>query len=100
MNIRTLRLGGGTVIKVRVCKRSALGALVARGHLECRGIKVKQPDGSVHVEVDYKGDPIPEEIVLRPPGMISPQVAVRIVLALSAGDLKGQVAGLEWFVVS
>jgi hypothetical protein len=100
MNIRTLRLGGRTVIKVRVCKRTTSGALVDRGHLECRGVKVKQADGSVRVEVDHNGDPIPEEVVLRPPGVVSPQVAVRIMVALSAGNLKGQVAGLEWFVVS
>jgi hypothetical protein len=100
MNIRTLRLGGGTVIKVRICKRTASGALVHKGHLECRGVKVKQPDGSVHFEVDHNGDPIPEEVVLRPPGVVSPQVAVRIMSALSAGSRKGQVAGLEWSVVS
>ena len=100
MNIRTLRLGGGTVIKVRICKRTAAGALVGKGHLECRGVKVKQPDGSVRVELDHKGEPIPEEVVLRPPGVVSPQAAVRIMSALAAGSLKGQVAGLEWVVVS
>jgi hypothetical protein len=100
MNIRTLRLGGGTVIKVRVCQRSASGALVQKGHLECRGVKVKQPDGRVRVELDHNGEPIPEEVVLRPPGVVSPQAAVRITSALAAGHLKGQVAGLEWFVVS
>jgi hypothetical protein len=88
------------VIKVLIFKRTASGALVAKGHLECRGIKVKQPDGSVHVEVDHNGEPIPEEVVLRPPGVVSPQAAVRIVFALAAGHRKGQVAGLEWSVVS
>jgi hypothetical protein len=73
---------------------------VEKGHLECRGVKVKQADGSVRVELDHNGEPIPEEVVLRPPGVVSPQAAVGIVSALAAGKRKGQVAGLEWFVVS
>jgi hypothetical protein len=88
------------MIKVRVCNRTTSGALVERGFLECRGIKVNRPDGTVLTEVDRKGRPIPEEVVLRPPGVVSPQVAVRIGFALSAGNLKGQIEGLEWFVVS
>jgi hypothetical protein len=88
------------MIKVRVCNRTAAGILVERGFLECRGIRVKRPDGSLLTEVDRKGRPIPEEVILRPPGVVSPQVAVRIGFALSAGDLKGQIDGVEWFVVS
>ena len=88
------------MIKVRVCDRTTAGLLVEKGFLECRGIKVKRPDGSVFVEVDRKGLPVPEEVILRPPGIVSPQTAVRIGLALSAGNLKGHIEGLEWFVVS
>jgi hypothetical protein len=91
---------GKAMIKVRVCNRTTSGALVERGFLECRGIRVKRPDGSELAEVDQKGRPIPEEVILRPPGVVSPLVAVRIGFALSAGNLKGQIDGLEWFVVS
>ena len=87
------------MITVRVCNRNASGVLEERGFLECRGIKVKRPDGNFWVEVDRKGRPIPEEVILRPPGIVSPQVAVRIGFALAAGNLKGQIEGLEWFVV-
>jgi hypothetical protein len=88
------------MIKVRVCGRTTAGQLVEKGFLECRGIKVKRPDGNVFVELDHKGRPVPEEVIMRPPGIVSPQAAVRIGLALSAGSRKGQIEGLEWSVVS
>ena len=88
------------MIKVRVCGKTSAGALIEKGFLECRGIKVRRPDGTVRVEVDRKGRPIPEEVVLHPPGIVSPQTAVRIGFALSAGSLRGHIEGVEWFVVS
>ncbi len=88
------------MIKVRICNQTTSGTLVERGFLEYRGIKVKRPNGGVVVEEDAKGRAIPEEVILRPPGVVSPQVAVRIGFALAAGNRKGQIEGLEWFVVS
>jgi hypothetical protein len=87
------------MIKVRICKRNSAGALVDKGSLECHGIKVRQPDGSVRAEVDDEGHPVPEEVILHPPGVVSPQAAVRISLALAAGKVRGQIEGVEWFVV-
>ncbi len=88
------------MIKVRVCRKTPTGSLVEQGFLECHGIKVRRPDGTVRVEVDPKRRPIPEEVSLHPPGVVTPQTAVQIGFALSAGNLRGQIEGLEWFVVS
>ncbi len=88
------------MIRVRICRRTAEGALVELGFLECRGLKVKRADGTIVRQLDAQGQPIREEVSLRPPGVVSPQVAVRIGFALSAGNLNGQIEGLEWFVVS
>jgi hypothetical protein len=88
------------MIRVRVCRRTASGALVEKGFLECHGLKVKQPDGTVTAELDLQGRPVPEEVILRPPGVVSPQGAVRISHSVAAGNLKGKIEGSEWFVVS
>src|SRR5947209_18568081 len=89
-----------TMIRVRICRRTASGALVEKGFLECYGLKIKRADGSVAAELDAQGQPVREEVILRPPGVVSPKAAVRIGFALSAGNLKGQIEGLEWSVVS
>jgi hypothetical protein len=88
------------MLKVRVCDKTPSGALVEKGYLECRGIKVRLPDGRVQTDVDRKGLPVPEELVLHPPGVVSPHTAVRIGFALSAGHRQGQTDGVEWCVVS
>jgi hypothetical protein len=88
------------MIKVRVCTRTPSGALTGRGFLEYHGLKLKRPDGSVGIERDRKGQPVPQEVILRPPGVVSPQAAVHIGFALSAGNVRGQIDDLEWFVVS
>ncbi|MCI0460181.1 MAG: hypothetical protein L0Z62_24785 [Gemmataceae bacterium] len=88
------------MITVRVCNKTLTGSLVEKGRLECRGIRVKQPDGSVRVETDHKGQPVREELTLHPPGVVSPQTAVRISQALAAGQVRGQIDGVEWYVFS
>ncbi|MCC6418140.1 MAG: hypothetical protein IT429_07795 [Gemmataceae bacterium] len=88
------------MIKVRVCQKTPAGGLVEKGYLECRGIKVKRPDGSVQLDVGPGGQPVGEELILHPPGLVSAHTAVRIGFALCDGQVNGETDGIDWFVVS
>jgi hypothetical protein len=88
------------MLRVKVSQRDASGKVVPRGQLEYHGLKLRQPDGTVHIEKDEQGRRIPEEVILRPPGMVPPGVAVRIGQAVADGQRSGQTDGYDWSVVT
>jgi hypothetical protein len=88
------------MIRVTVKQRDTAGQVIKQGHLDFEGLKLRLPDGGLHVERDARGRPIPEEVVLRPPGLVPPAVAVRIGQALARGDLSGTTDGYEWSTIT
>jgi hypothetical protein len=88
------------MIRVSISIKSSSGALVRKGHLEYHGVKRKRPDGSTEVELDEHGQPVREEIVFRPPGIVSARTAVKIGFALASGADDGTTDDVEWAVIT